>query len=104
MEIKLGPMTIIKSVPRVFKRKSVRLQISISMLFMLLILPMMILIMFYSYYENSRNILSLANIQIESARDDSIAVATSLLEPVAGTLRIIAAVAASNPEYFRTEQ
>jgi hypothetical protein len=74
------------------------------MLFMILILPVLALIMVYSYYENSRSLMSLANVQIERAKDDSIDVATNLLEPVAGTLRIIAQVAASNPAYFRTEQ
>jgi class 3 adenylate cyclase len=60
--------------------------------------------MTYSYYANSRSLISLGNTQIERAKDDSIYVATNLLEPVAGTLRIIAEVAASNPGYFRTEQ
>jgi class 3 adenylate cyclase len=74
------------------------------MLFMILILPVLVLIMTYSYYANSRSLISLGNTQIERAKDDSIYVATNLLEPVAGTLRIIAQVAASDPGYFRTEQ
>jgi class 3 adenylate cyclase len=97
-------MPIVGSVLGALKRKKVRLQLSISMLFMILILPVLALIMFYSYRENSRNLISLANVQIERARDDSIAVATNLLEPVSGTLRMIAEIAASNPAYFRTEQ
>src|SRR6266853_488875 len=97
-------MPIVGSVLGALKRKKVRLQLSISMLFMILILPVLALIMFYSYRENSRNLISLANVQIERARDDSIAVATNLVEPVSGTLRMIAEIAASNPAYFRTEQ
>src|SRR5438445_9447597 len=69
-------MPIVGSVLGALKRKKVRLQLSISMLFMILILPVLALIMFYSYRENSRNLISLANVQIERARDDSIAVAT----------------------------
>ncbi len=97
-------MPIVGSVLGALKRKKVRLQLSISMLFMILILPVLALIMFYSYRENSRNLISLANVQIERARDDTIAEATNLLEPVSGTLRMIAEIAASNPAYFRTEQ
>ena len=74
------------------------------MLFMILILPVLALIMVYSYRANSRNLISLADVQIDRARDDSIAVATNLLEPVSGTLRMIAQVAAANPAYFRTDQ
>ena len=97
-------MPIVTSILSVLRRKRIRLQISISMLFMILILPVLVLIMTYSYYANSRSLISLGNTQIERAKDDSIYVATNLLEPVAGTLRIIAEVAASNPGYFRTEQ
>src|ERR1700692_1745931 len=97
-------MPIIGSVLGALKKTKIRLQISISMLFMILILPVLALIMVYSYHENARNLISLADVEIERARDDSIAVATNLLEPVEGTLRIIAEIAASNPAYFRTEQ
>lgn len=97
-------MPIVTSILSVLRRKRIRLQLSISMLFMILILPVLVLIMTYSYYANSRSLISLGNTQIERAKDDSIYVATNLLEPVAGTLRIIAEVAASNPGYFRTEQ
>src|SRR5437660_8475208 len=94
---------IVGSVLGALKRKKVRLQLSISMLFMILILPVLALIMFYSYRENSRNLISLANVQIERARDDSIAVATKLLEPISDTLRIIAEIVESNPSEFRTD-
>lgn len=97
-------MPIVTSILSALRRKRIRLQLSISMLFMILILPVLVLIMTYSYYANSRSLISLGNTQIERAKDDSIYVATNLLEPVAGTLRIIAEVAASNPGYFRTEQ
>src|SRR3984893_18350228 len=97
-------MLIVTSVLSALRRKRIRLQLSIPMLFMILILPVLVLIMTYSYYANSRSLILLGNTQIERAKDDSIYVATNLLEPVAGTLRIIAQVAASDPGYFRTEQ
>ncbi len=97
-------MPIVTSALSALRRKRIRLQLSISMLFMILTLPALVLIMTYSYYANSRSLISLGNTQIERAKDDSIYVATNLLEPVAGTLRIVAEVAASNPGYFRTEQ
>jgi hypothetical protein len=78
-------MLIVTSVLSALRRKRIRLQLSISMLFMILILPILALITIYSYRENSRNLVSLADVQIERARDDSIAVATNLLEPVSGT-------------------
>jgi hypothetical protein len=87
-------MPIIGSALGALKETKIRLQISISMLFMILILPVLALIMVYSYREKARNLISLADVEIERARDDSIAVATNLLEPVEGTLRIIAEVAA----------
>ena len=97
-------MPIVGSVLGTLMKRKIKLQISISMLFMILILPVLVLIMTYSYYANSRSLILLGNTQIERAKDDSIYVATNLLEPVAGTLRIIAQVAASDPGYFRTEQ
>jgi class 3 adenylate cyclase len=97
-------MPIAGSVLDALRKKKIKLQISISMLFMILILPVLALIMVYSYRANSRNLISLADVQIDRARDDSIAVATNLLEPVSGTLRMIAQVAAANPAYFHTEQ
>jgi class 3 adenylate cyclase len=97
-------MPIIGPVLNATKKNKIRLQLSISMLFVILMVPALALIMSYSYYWNSRNLISLANVQIERARDDSISVATNLLEPVSGTLRTIAEVAASNPAYFRAEQ
>ena len=97
-------MPIVGSVLDAPGKKKIKLQISISMLFMILILPVLALIMVYSYRANSRNLISLADVQIDRARDDSIAVATNLLEPVSGTLRMIAQVAAANPAYFRTDQ
>src|SRR5580692_9992916 len=97
-------MPIAEPALKAFKKKKIRLQLSISMLFAILILPVLALIMSYSYRENSRNLISLADIRIGQARDDSIAVATSLFSPVAGTMRILAEMAASDPGYFRTEE
>jgi class 3 adenylate cyclase len=97
-------MSRVVSVLGALKRHKIRLQISISVLFAILILPVLAFIMSYSYREHSRELISLADQQINEARDDSITVATNLLTPVAGTMRVIAAMAASDPGYFRTEQ
>jgi class 3 adenylate cyclase len=89
---------------RVLRKNKIKLQLIIALLFAAVILPTFLVILSYDYSENSRNLLSLSRIYIRRASDQSISVATELLEPVAAALRIIAEVAASNPGYFRTEQ
>jgi hypothetical protein len=65
---------------------------------------MLMSILLYSYIENSKNLTSMLHTALTQARDDSVEVTTSLLGPVASTLRLVAEIAASNPGYFRTEE
>jgi len=84
--------------------RMIRFQVTISILFMAVILPVLTVILSYSYEENSKNLIKLSNDYIDHARDDSVATARNLLDPVAGTMRIVAEVASANPNYFREEQ
>jgi len=81
-----------------------RLQVSISAIFALLILPALGALIAFSYYENARNLNNTAQRFIDRARDDALDMTSNFLEPVAATLRLVAAVAAARPDFFRTEE
>jgi class 3 adenylate cyclase len=84
--------------------KRVRLQISISAIFALLIIPALGFVIAFSYYENLKNLSVISDRFIDRARDDAVMMSHDLLDPVAATVRVVAEVAASNPALFRTEQ
>ena len=90
--------------PRALRPNQVNFHVSIALLFAILILPTLLVILSYSYYANSKNLLSISQNYIDRARDESVSVATSLLDPVISTLRIIADVATLNQGFFRTEE
>jgi len=85
------------------KTRRINFQVSIALLFAGLILPTLLLVLAYSYRENSRTLLSLSDAAIDRARDDGIALVRQLFDPVAGTMRVVARMAAARPEFFRTE-
>jgi adenylate cyclase len=85
-------------------RRGTRLQLSISAVFALLILPALGLVIAFSYYENARNLTNVSQRFMDRARDDAIGMASNLLEPVAATIRLVAEVASARPEFFRTEE
>jgi hypothetical protein len=84
-------------------RREISLQASIAAIFVALILPALGLVIAYSYYENVRNLHSLSNRFIDRARDEAIAAATNFLEPVGATLRLVAEMAGTRPDFFRSE-
>jgi class 3 adenylate cyclase len=84
--------------------RGTRLQISISAIFALLILPALGALIAFSYYENARNLNNTAQRFIDRARDDAVDMTSNFLEPVAATIRLVAAVATARPEFFRTEE
>src|SRR5438876_1467477 len=87
-----------------FARLKISLYAGISLLFTVLAVPTLMLILLYSYIENSKHLTAILYTELARARDDSVAIATSVIDPVTGTLRMLAQVAASNPGYFRTEE
>ncbi len=84
-------------------RARINFQVSIALLFAALIVPTLLLILGYSYRENSRTLLALSDASIDRARDDGIALVRQLFDPVAGTMRVVARTAAARPDFFRTE-
>jgi hypothetical protein len=85
-------------------RREISLQLSITMLFVLLILPSLGLVIAFSYQENARNLHSLSNRFIDRVRDEAIAMTTNFLEPVGATLRLVAEMAGAQPAFFRSEE
>jgi adenylate cyclase len=80
------------------------LQVSISTLFALLILPALAIVIAFSYFENARNLAGLSQRFIDRARDDAIEMSRNLLEPVAATLRLVAAAEQTTPGFFRSDE
>jgi class 3 adenylate cyclase len=86
----------------VFPRET-RLQVSIAALFAALILPALGVIIAVSYYANERTLREMSQGFMDRARDDAVASVAVLLEPVVSALRIVAAVEANQPGYFRSD-
>jgi hypothetical protein len=94
---------MIRAWTKALVRDSIRLQASISTIFALLILPALGAVIAFSYHENHRNLSDLSQTLLDRARDEAITSVSALLDPVASTLRIVAAVEASQPGYFRQD-
>jgi len=84
--------------------KGTKLQLSISAVFAMLILPALGAVIAFSYYENARNLTNVSQRFIDQARDDAVDMVSNFLEPIAATIRLVAAVAAAQPAFFRTEE
>ncbi|MCA0301248.1 MAG: hypothetical protein LCH95_02490 [Proteobacteria bacterium] len=85
-------------------RRSVRLQVSISSIFALLILPALGIVIAFSYVQNSRNLAVLSDRLIDQARDRAVETSRQLLDPVAGTLRLVAAAEKATPGFYRSDE
>jgi adenylate cyclase len=87
-----------------FLPKDTRLQISIATLFALLILPALAAIIVFSYRANERTLREMSQGFMDRARDAALVSIQTLLDPVVSSLRVIAAVEASEPGYFRQDR
>jgi hypothetical protein len=87
-----------------FLARGTRLQVSITTLFALLILPALAIVIAFSYFENARNLADLSRRFIDRARDDAIELVANLLEPVAATVRLVAAAEQAPPGFFRSDE
>jgi len=85
-------------------RGSIRLQVSISTIFALLILPALAAVIAFSYRENSRNLKGVSQTLMDRARDEAVSSVSALLDPVASTLRMVAAFEAVEPGFFRQDR
>ncbi|MBO0716413.1 MAG: hypothetical protein J2P55_03625, partial [Rhizobiales bacterium] len=79
----------------------VRLSTVMSGLFVLLSIPVLIFILLYNYRQNAAAINATLNDVVTKTKKVSIEDAANLINPVAATLRLLAAAAAENPEEFR---
>jgi class 3 adenylate cyclase len=83
--------------------RGTRLQVSIATIFALLILPALAIVIAFSYYKNARNLENISQSLMDRARDEAVTSVSALLDPVVSTLRVIAAVEAARPGYFRED-
>src|SRR5215831_9957764 len=85
-------------------RGAVRLSAVMSGLFVLLSIPVLIFILVYNYRQNAAAINATLNDVVAKTKQASIEDAQNLIDPVAATLTLLAAVAAQDPEAFRKEE
>jgi class 3 adenylate cyclase/ABC-type nitrate/sulfonate/bicarbonate transport system substrate-binding protein len=83
---------------------SLRLSAVMSGLFVLLSIPVLIFILVYNYRQNAAAINATLNDVVAKTKQASIEDAQNLIDPVAATLTLLAAVAAQDPEAFRKEE
>jgi class 3 adenylate cyclase len=75
-----------------------------AVLFVCLSIPILIFILLYNYHTNSVAIVATLHEEVDKTNQASIESTQNLIQPVASTLRLVAAAAAADPAYFRTEQ
>ena len=83
---------------------AVTLQVSISAIFAILVVPTLGAVIAFSYYSNLNSLQATSEKFIERASGDTEAMTSALLNPVAAVLQLLAATAGSNPAGFRAEE
>jgi hypothetical protein len=83
---------------------AMRLSTVMSGSFDLLSIPVLIFILVYNCRQNAAAINATLNDVVAKTKLASIEDAKNLIDPVAGTLTLLAAVAAEDPEAFRKEE
>jgi adenylate cyclase len=81
-----------------------KLSVVMPVLFVCLSIPMLIFILLYNYHINSVAIGFTLQEDIAKTNQASIENAEDFIQPVASTLRLLAAAASADPAFFRTEQ
>lgn len=83
---------------------AMRLSAVMSGLFVMLSIPVLIFILTYNYRQNAAATNATLNDVVAKTKQASIEHAENLINPVAATLTLLAAVAAEDPEAFRKEE
>jgi adenylate cyclase len=83
---------------------AMRLSTVMSGLFVLLSIPVLIFILAYNYRQNAAAINATLNDVVAKAKQASIGNTENLINPVAATLSLLAAVAAEDPSVFRKDE
>jgi len=81
-----------------------KLSAVMSLLFVSLSIPILLFILIYNYNRTSAVIIATLHEQVAKTRTATVDGAQNLIQPVAGTLRLLAGMVASDPSLFRTEQ
>jgi class 3 adenylate cyclase len=90
-----------------FRRVSLarpRLSAVIAISFICLTVPVLAFILLFGFRQNTAGIIAILHEQVALARRVGVDNAENLIDPVAGTLRLLAATAEQNPGLFRTEE
>jgi adenylate cyclase len=89
---------------KLMRRGAIRLRPSIVMLFVLMVLPVFSAAIWVGYVSNDRMARDTANKTVERARLETIAQTEALLDPIASLVRVTAALAAEQPDFFRSDR
>jgi adenylate cyclase len=81
-----------------------KLNAIIAGLFVCLSIPVLFFILVYGYYRNSQAITATLQEEIAKTRQASIENTEAMIHGVAGTLGLLAEVAAADPNFFKTEK
>ena len=81
-----------------------KLNAVMSVLFVCLSIPVLIFILLYNYRTNAVSIASMLRENVAKTTQASIENTENFIQPIAGALRLLAAAAANDPGFFRTEQ
>jgi adenylate cyclase len=84
--------------------KKPKLSAVMAAFFVGLSIPILIFILAYNYHRNSEAIFATLKDEVAKTRQATIENAESMIKDVASTLRLLAAVVAANPDFFRTNE
>jgi class 3 adenylate cyclase/ABC-type nitrate/sulfonate/bicarbonate transport system substrate-binding protein len=99
-----GALAWLGALPLVATMERPRLSLIMSLLFIGLSIPILIFILIYNYSKNSAAIVSTLNDAVVQTSQAGVERTQELIESTESPLRLIAEVAADDPNYFRTEQ
>lgn len=86
------------------RQGALRLRPSIVMLFIVMVLPVFCIAIWVGYLSNDRMARNAAQQSVERARQETIGQTEALLHPIASLVRVSAAVAARQPDFYRTDK
>ena len=81
-----------------------KLSMIMAGLFICLTIPILFFILVYNYQHNSEAIIATLRDDVEKARQAAIENIETMIQNVAGTLRMVAEMAGDDPAFFRTEK
>src|SRR5262244_1970949 len=80
-----------------------KLSAVMALVFVSLSIPVLVFVLVYNYNRTSAAIIATLHEQVAKTRLATIESAQNLVQPVTGTLRLLAEIAASDPSLFKTE-